>query len=140
MSSKSIHLVAYYYMKPRGRVSTQKKGWMENQSNLSYDEKVSITGNLSKSDIGMAKVILDLTKKVVVRNGWNNNLDFDQVFEYYHKGYPQYTSVVMKELDPEYLKRFEQPTAPTLDSSLALSSPSAEIVEIDTSTVDTRVL
>lgn len=142
MSTKSIYLVAYYYMRPRGRVQTQNKGWMANQQNLAYDEKVTVTRNLKKSDISMAKVIVDLGKKTVIRNGWNDNLDFDQLFEYYHKGYPQYTTAVMGELDPDYLKKFEEQPQATINdaSALALSAPTAEIVEVDTSTVDTRVL
>jgi len=132
MSSKSIYLVATYYMKPRSRVNTQLKGWMNDQENIAYDEKVDITRNLKKSDLSTAKVILDLKKKSVVRNGWNNDLDFDKIFEYFHNGYPQYTNSVMGELDPEYLKKFEKPA--TANSELSISAPDSEVVEIDTST------
>jgi hypothetical protein len=130
--SKSIYLVAAYYMKPRNRVQTQIKGWMGVQDNVAYDEKVDITRNLKKSDLSTAKVILDLKKKTVVRNGWNNDLDFDKIFEYFHNGYPQYTTTVMTELDPEYLTRFEKPAAS--NSALSIDVLDTEVVEIDTST------
>lgn len=141
MSSKSIYLVAFYFMKPRNRVQTQNKGWMDNQQNLVYDEKVAVARNLKKSDIATAKIILDLGKKSVVRNGWNNDLDFDRLFEYFHKGYPQYTNTVMNELDPEYLKKFEVVAEPQpSNDALALTAPTSEIIEVDTSNVDARVL
>lgn len=141
MSAKSIYLVAYYFMRPRGRTQTQNKGWMDNQANIAYDEKVGVTRTLKKADISMAKVILDLSKKTVVRNGWNNNHDFDQLFEYFHKGYPQYTNTIMGELDPDYLKKFEAPpeNVPS-NEPLALTAPTEEVFEVDTSGVDTRVL
>lgn len=131
MSSKSIYLVAYYFMKPRNRVRTQTKGWMEDQNNIAYDEKVAVARNLKSSDLTTAKVILDLTKKVVVRNGWNNGKDFDSLFEYYHEGYPQYTTTVMNQLDPEYLTKFNRQPEP--QNNLTITGPTESIVEVDTS-------
>lgn len=130
MSSKSIYLVAYYYMRPQRRAQTQLAGWMDQEGSVAYDEKVAISRNLKKSDHSMAKVILDLSKKVIVKNGWNQDTDFDKFFEYFNQGYPQYTSAVMKELDPDYLKKFEKVTEIS-DSNISV--PTEEIRQIDTS-------
>lgn len=129
--AKSIFLVAHYYMRPRGRATTQIKGWMSNNDNLQYDEQVAITRNLKKSDLSTAKIIMDLTKKSVVRNGWNNLDDFDKLFGYFHEGYPQYTTTVMHELDPSYLERFN---VATTTEAPVIAAPTSEIVEVDTST------
>jgi len=137
MSSKSIYLVAYYYMKPRNRVRTQTKGWMEDQSNISYDERVAVTRKLKSSDLSTAKIILDLSNKSVVRNGWNNGKDFDTLFEYYHEGYPQYTTTVMNQLDPAYLSKFNQQPDP--QNGLTVTTPTESVFEVDTSE-STKVL
>ena len=129
-STKSIYLVAHYYMRPRGKAPTQIKGWMSDANNMMYDEKVAITRNLKKSDLSTAKIIMDLSKKSVVRNGWNNMDDFDKLFGYFHEGYPQYTTTIMKEVDPAYLEKF---TIAPADQPPAISTPTAEIVEVDTS-------
>lgn len=116
MKTKSIYLVANYLMRPRRRVNTQIKGWQNNTENIAYDEQVAVCRSLKKNDISMAKVILDLSSKTVVRNGWNNDKTFDELFAYFHAGYPQYTTTVMTELDPEYLLSLSTPSVETLDA------------------------
>jgi len=108
MSKNSIYLIAYYYLRPGHRVNTQTAGWMKESKNLAYDEKVAVSRRLSRNDETMAKVIIDLYNKKVIRNGWGNDLTFDQIFEYFHKGYPQYTTSIMTSLDPEYLEQFKE--------------------------------
>lgn len=93
-------------MKPKIRVKTQSKGWMENRNNISYDEQVAIARRLKNRDVETAKVILDLANKRVVKNGWTGSKDFDELFKYYLNGYPQYTAPAMAELDPDYLTKF----------------------------------
>jgi hypothetical protein len=94
--------VAFYGMKPRKGVNTSKKGWMEDKSNLQYDEKVEITRGHKKSS-AVANVILNLSQKSVERNTFNDDRDFKSFFKYYFGGYDQYITAVMKQLDPEYL-------------------------------------
>lgn len=100
---KSIYLVAYYFQKPAQRVRTNKPGWMENRNNLVWDEQVAVTRNLKNRDLTTAKIILDLGNKRVLKNDWLNNRNFDDLFTYFSKGYPQYTKEVMQQLDPGYL-------------------------------------
>lgn len=108
MTTKSVFLVAYYYMKPQNRVKTQIKGWSENQNNIRYDEQVTISRKLKNRDIETSKIILDLKNKKVVKNGWGNSKTFDELFEYYLNGYPQYAATIMSELDPDYLVKISQ--------------------------------
>lgn len=102
MSNKNIHLVAYYSIKPRKHVNTSKAGWMNDQSNIQYDEKVEIVRGLKPRTIG-AKIVLDFNTKEVVRNGFNQDKDFKKLFKYFFAGYHQYMTTVMKQLDPEWM-------------------------------------
>ena len=102
MSTKNIYLVARYYMKPKPGVNTSKAGWMNDPDNIRYDEAVDIVRGLKGNSLD-AQVVLNLTSKVVERNAWNDNKDFDRLFAYFFEGYHSYLTQVMKQLDPEYL-------------------------------------
>jgi len=102
MSNKNIYLVAFYAMKPRDGVKTNVKGWMDNPDNLKYDEKVEITRGL-KNNSNIAKIVLDFSTKTVVRNNFNSNRDFKELFKYFFAGYSQYMTTVMLQLDPTFM-------------------------------------
>jgi hypothetical protein len=120
-TNKSIFLVAYYFMRPQARVRTQVKGWMQAEKNMQFDEQVAVTRRLKPSDQTTAKIILDLSKKSVVRNGWGSTEAFDELFKYFHASYPKYTTEVMAMLDPAYLERINTEMAPA-----ATETPVAE--------------
>lgn len=120
-TNKSIFLVAYYFMRPQARVRTQVKGWMQAEKNMQFDEQVAVTKRLKNSDRTTAKIILDLSKKSVVRNGWGSTEAFDELFKYFHASYPKYTTEVMAMLDPAYLERINTEMAPA-----AAETPVAE--------------
>jgi hypothetical protein len=102
MKQKDIYLVGFYSMKPRPGVRTTVKGWMNDQANLQYDEKVEITRGVKNSAM-TAKIVLNLSKKTVERNGFNADREFKSLFKYFFGGYHQYITEVMKQLDPAYL-------------------------------------
>jgi len=102
MKQQDIFLLAFYHMKPRPGVRTQVAGWMNDSANITYDENVEITRGQHKN-ITRAKVVLNLSKKTVVRNGWGTDRKFDEYFKHYFKGFHQYITSVMMQLDPEYL-------------------------------------
>jgi hypothetical protein len=107
MKKQTIYLVAYYYIRPKSKnVKTQVKGWMKDHNSVQYDEQVSVARNLKTSDKTTAKIILDLGNKIVVRNSWDPNTDFDTMFAYFMASYPKYTKDIMDTLDPEYMTRF----------------------------------
>ena len=115
-TNNSIFLVAYYFMRPQSRARTQVKGWMQTEKNLQFDEQVAVTRRLKNSDRTTAKVILDLSKKSVVRNGWGSTENFDDLFKYFHNSYPKYTTEVMTMLDPAYLERINTEMAPPTET------------------------
>lgn len=107
MKVKDLHLVAFYVQKPRPGVQTQIKGWMKNPDNFQYDERIEFTRGLSTKDQQYAGIVLNLAKKTVVQNRYNQEQrDFDALFKYFLEGYPQYVAQAMAELDLEYLKQF----------------------------------
>ena len=97
---QDIYLLGIYKMKPRPGVRTQIKGWMDNLNNITYDESVEITRGKKNP---LAKVVLNLSKKTVEYNGWGTERAFDEYFKYFFKGYHDYITAVMLQLDPEYL-------------------------------------
>ena len=115
-TNNSIFLVAYYFMRPQSKARTQVKGWMQTEKNLQFDEQVAVTRRLKNSDRTTAKVILDLSKKSVVRNGWGSTENFDDLFKYFHNSYPKYTTEVMTTLDPAYLERINAEMAPPTET------------------------
>lgn len=94
--------MAFYSLKPRPGVKTNKAGWMDNPDNLQYDERVEIVRGL-KSNTNTAKIVLDFSTKAVIRNGFNEDRDFKKLFKYFFGGYHQYMTTVMKQLDPEWM-------------------------------------
>jgi hypothetical protein len=118
-----LFLVAYYYQRPsEKRVRTNRSGWMNNEKNVAFDEQVALTKNLSNRDYDMAKVILDMVHKKVIKNGWNTTKSFDDMFLYFHEGYPQYTAEVMHKLDYEYLGKILPTYKKEISSSGTISS------------------
>lgn len=103
MSRKhNIHLVAWYFRKPRPGVKTSQKGWMDNPDNVQWDEKVEIVRRLGNKD-QTAHVILDLNDHKVIRNTFKSEGDFDEIFEYFFTNYSDYITRIMAQLDPTYL-------------------------------------
>lgn len=102
---KGIYLVARYFMKPRDRVNTSVKGWMDNPENIRYDESMAITRGLKTKDSTGAQVILDLSKKAVVKNSFRSEKEFDEIFLYFFQNYSNYLIPVMGQLDPAYLDK-----------------------------------
>ena len=104
---KDLHLIAFYVQKPRRGVQTQIAGWMKDPNNFQYDERVEFTRGLSGKDAQYAGVVLNLAKKTVVTNRYNNEQrDFDGLFKYFLESYPQEVATVMAELDLAYLEQF----------------------------------
>lgn len=128
MKIKDIHLVAFYSQKPRPGIRTQLKGWMENANNYQYDERVEFTTGLKNNDQQLAGIILNLNKKTVLRNRYNNEQkDFDSLFKYFLNAYPNYVIQVMSKLDMPYLEQFipkEETPVATVDTQI--DSPKVE--------------
>lgn len=107
--------MAFYYAQPRPGVQTQRAGWMADPNNIRYDERVEITRGLKKDSVH-SKVILNLSNKTVVKNGWTSGKTFDELFKYFFKGYHQYITQVMTQLDAEYFNQMLDEMQAELDS------------------------
>jgi len=128
---KTVYLVAYYFKRPRdNRVKTNRSGWMNNQQNISFDEQIALSRSLRNRDQQLAGVILDLGRKQVVKNTWQSAKSFDQLYDYFSKNYPQYTTEVMQRLDPDYFKGVSQDLK--VIEPPVITIPDHEIRTIDT--------
>lgn len=102
MKNSKIYLVAHYVSRPRDPRKTHIAGYLKNPDNVQYDEQVQISTRLRPKDITTAKIIINLTDKVVQQNSFNKNKDFKELFKYFFKGYNKYITEVMVKLDAEY--------------------------------------
>jgi len=115
---QDIYLLAFYHMRPRPGVRTQVKGWMDDLNNITYDENVEITRGKRKH-INTAKVVLNLSQKRVEYNGWGTERSFDEYFKHFFKGYHQYITAVMSQLDVEYFNKMLDEMQVELDAETA---------------------
>lgn len=76
---------------------------MDNPDNIQWDEQVEVVRNLRNRD-QQAQVILDLRNKTILRNSFQTDKSFDEVFEYFYLNYNDYINKIMSRLDPEYLQ------------------------------------
>jgi hypothetical protein len=113
-------------MKPKSSVRTQRAGWMATPDNISYDESIAIARKIKLKDHQTSKIILDFTKRVVVKNTWNDGRSFEEMFSYFYNGYPQYINPILKELGY---------SVQTTDRSV----PEAEITEVTPQSVGTSI-
>jgi hypothetical protein len=117
MKIKDIHLLAFYVMKPRHGVQTQKAGWNKNPDNYQYDERIEFTKGLSGKDRQYAGVILNLNTKTVVYNKFGTQKTFDDMFKYFLEAYPKYIINVMAQLDMTYLEQFIPKEEPAVEEA-----------------------
>ena len=106
MKIHDLHLIAFYVTRPRDPKKTHIKGYMSDPANIQYDEKVEFTRGLNAKDQRYAGIVLNLNKKTVVYNKFNNEKTFDELFKYFLEAYPQYVIKVMAQLDLPYLEQF----------------------------------
>jgi fructose-specific phosphotransferase system component IIB len=126
MKKINIYLVAQYTTKPRDPKQTHIPGYMKDPANHQYDERIQISTRLRNHDIMMAKVIINLTDKVVEKNSFNDNKKFDELFKYFFKGYHKYITEVMVKLDAEYFNKMLDEMQAELDKEKKDEKVSAE--------------
>jgi hypothetical protein len=94
-NNSDIYLLAFYTLKPRDANMTKVKGYMSNPENVYYDEMVNITRGLKNKISVDAKIILNLSKKSVVKNTWQTEKTWDELYAYFEEGYSKYINTVM---------------------------------------------
>jgi len=86
---KDMFLVAVYMKAPRDPKQSSRKGYMNDDKNISYREKVTITRGLKDRDL-TAGIILNLTQKTVYKCRFEGKNDWETLAAYYAKSYPKY--------------------------------------------------
>lgn len=117
MKKQNIYLIAHYLAKPRDPRSTHQPGYMKDPNNFRYDEQVQVCTRLRPQDLSTAKIIVNLSKKQVEKNSFNENKNFDELFKYFFKGYHKYITEVMIKLDPEYFDQILNEMQAELDQT-----------------------
>lgn len=104
MKNNEIYLVAFHYAKPRPGAQTQQAGWQKDPNNFYYDERVEITRGLKRDALTSSRIILNLSTKTILKDQTLTET-FDEKFKYFFKGYHQYITGVMSQLDPVYFNK-----------------------------------
>lgn len=117
MKKQKIYLIANYVTKPRDPRKTHIPGYMKDPANFQFDEQVQISTRVRSKDISTAKVIMNLSDKIVDKNSFNSNKDFNELFKYFFKGYHKYVTEVMSKLDPEYFNSMLDEMQAELDAT-----------------------
>lgn len=124
MKKQSIYLIANYVARPRNPRKTHVAGYMKDPDNVQFDEQVQISTRLRSKDITTAKIIMNLSDKVVQQNNFNGNRDFKELFKYFFKGYNKYITEVMVKLDAEYFNSILDEMQAELDNKVDEKVPS----------------
>jgi len=96
--AKTKYLICYYKMVPVRPSITQIPNWQKDPANVQYDEQIFFDSKIRNKDQG-ASIILNLEDKTIEKNRLDENLTYDQSFEYFYKAYKQYMDPVLKALD-----------------------------------------
>ena len=101
---RDIFLVAVYLKAPKDPRKTIHKGYMKDDKNISYREKVTVTRGLKDRDF-KAAIILNLTQKTVFKCQFDGKNDWETLAAYYAKSYPNYFKLIdppkVEEVDEE---------------------------------------
>ena len=75
--------------RPKNPRQTAKAGYISNPENIEYDEHISMSRGL-KDKFMSNHVILDLTEQKIVKNSFNSNRNFEEVFAHFMQNYEQH--------------------------------------------------
>ena len=90
MKNNDLYLIAYYTAKPRDPRMTKVSGYMKDPANIIYDERVEFAVGLKSRDQTASSVIVNLTKRQIMKNRLNPEAGFEDVIKYYCEAYPEY--------------------------------------------------
>lgn len=99
MKIKNIYLLAQYKAKPIDSSKTSQLGYVKNEENLQYDERVVIQRGLKTQDERRNNVVIDLTEEKVIKNNLNPGVPFYQLFAHFHQHYSDYISKSVDQLN-----------------------------------------
>jgi len=106
-----------------------KPGNLSIVDNTYHDELFDITNKVKKNDLQTASIILDLNSKKIIKNRLNQEATFDDLFKYFLISYDRAVSVVMGEIDPEYLKNAHEKILAEVEDLEAKNDQPVETVQ-----------
>jgi len=86
---KSVFVCAQYFAKPRNPKMTRVPGYMADESNVVWDERVDVTHGLKDKDLLASKVVINISEQTVVRDSFNSGKGFYELFEYFYTANPR---------------------------------------------------
>lgn len=97
----SMYLLAKYLLRPRESHRTAQKGYWQQEGAGQLDEQLSFSRKVRNSDLQSCNVILDLSKKKIVKCvvGDLQGSDYNRVFDYFKTNYPEHIAVAMREVE-----------------------------------------
>ena len=93
---KSVYLIGRYTQKPRDPRQTFRPGYVKNEHNMQWDERVDVTVGLKDRDLSTSQIILNISEQKVVKNSFMNDKSFMEMFQYYYTSSPQEISQALK--------------------------------------------
>lgn len=86
---KDVFIIAQYYGKPRNPKMTRVPGYMADEDNIIWDERVDVTAGLKQKDLLNSKVVINISQQTVVRDSFKSGKSFEELFEYFYTAAPQ---------------------------------------------------
>ena len=86
---KDIFIIAQYYGKPRNPKMTHIAGYLSDENNIIWDERVDVTAGLKQKDLLNSKVVINISQQTVVRDGFKSGKSFDELFSYFYNANPK---------------------------------------------------
>jgi hypothetical protein len=96
MSKKKVYIVAQYFAKPKDKRKSSVAGYMKNPDNVQWDEQIGVSIGIKDKQLQTAKVVLNINDQLVVKNGFNTDKSFMELFEYFYSASPQEISRQLK--------------------------------------------
>ena len=97
---RDTFLVASYLKAPKEPAKCIRPGYMNDDKNISYREKVTVTRGLKDKDL-TAAIILNLTQKTVHKCRFEGKNDWETLAKYYAEAYPNYFKLIDPPKDKE---------------------------------------
>lgn len=86
---KSVFVCAQYFAKPRNPKMTRVPGYMSDEDNIIWDERVDVTHGLKEKDLLASKVVINISEQTVVRDSFKSGKGFYELFEYFYSANPK---------------------------------------------------
>lgn len=83
-------------MKPRDRLQTFKAGYIKDSANMTWDEHVDVTVGIKNRDLSMSQIILNISEQKIIKNSFNNEKSFMELFQYFYTSSPYEISQALK--------------------------------------------